>query len=715
MKQYAWSVLASVLACGAAQAVVELGTPFSDGMVLQRDRSVPVWGTADAGEEVTVSFAGQTVKTTAKADGSWRLALAPLAVSKESREFVVTGRPSDRTRPGSRKIVSDVLVGEVWFASGQSNMECPIWGPDPHYRDGKGAMMIASTHRPLVRWAKTPLRWSAKPEPKADIRWLPMTPEGFASAKGAYLSAVAYYYALELYNALEIPVGIVDASWGGTNSDAWTPRCGWENRPELADVAAYPVRADWNDTMKVGVIHGPHQQPTALWNGMVSAWAPFANRGFIWYQGCHNFSEARRYCSKMHALYDGWSKAFENPGMRLYFAQLAPFSIPWFDIQQQQAKFVTEEPNASMAVLCDQGNLRDIHPNDKEIVAKRLALHALKRDYGFAGVRDDSPTLKAWRVEGDRFVLSFNDAEGWYVYDPNWNRVPNFEIAGPDGKFVPAVLQGVDGNGRLHGKDLVVKAEGVKEPQRLRYLAKSPFTGTLYSDAALPLGAFEVDARTNRPTRVGAPVKLGEARKIPELAGYRTALQLDLPVNPAFKAKPPADPVVKGAFSRVAYLLELEQPDGSVDWVMTAMDAFSDDPKELGVPCRAGAFRQQRVKALTVRSNRSNVKAVTNAEGGLIEFWSPNYRQQTALEGVGGSAETYDFNDTCERGEVIGYGSMQVHNVAAGETVWAFNDFNQGSVSDLGIGTNDASENGDWTFMHNASDYARRRLTVLVK
>ena len=711
MKNYKATVLgvAALAAALSASADVKLGIPFSDNMVLQRGRAVPVWGTAEPGEKVSVSFAGQTREAVAKADGKWRVDLAPLEASKEGRTLKASG--------SSTVELKDVLVGEVWFASGQSNMECPIWSGDPRFRDGNGAMMINSTYRPYIRWVRNEHKWAAKPAQIDRAVWRDYSPESFYGDRGVrWLSAVAYYYALELYGALDVPIGIVDSTWGGTNIDAWTPPCGYEGHPELKDVAEYPVTDKWDNSMARGPISGANQQPSALWNGMVDAWTPLAIRGFIWYQGCHNAGEAGRYCAKMHALYDGWSKAFENPGLKLYFAELAPFSASWFKIQQAQKKFAAEEKNAAIAVLADAGNLHDIHPNNKEIVAKRLALHALKNDYGFEHVRPDSPTLKSWKVENDKMVLSFNDAKGWYVYAADRSVTPNFEIAGPDNKFVPAKLVNVDGAGRVKGVDLVVAADGVKEPRRLRYLHKSPFTGTIYNDVSLPLGSFEVDARTNRPTRVGAPVRLGDAEKIKELEGYRKIQSLDVPAAGNYAQNPPPRPEYAGAFSRVAYLLELESSDGTVDWVMTSMDAssFHSDARLLGVPCHAGERFQGRISGLTVRSNRSNVKAVTNYDGGSIEFWAPNYGQKATIDGIGGSDDVYDFNDSPDMRQDMGYGSMQVHDWKAGATIWAFNNFNNSSGCDIGIGSNEDGEHPDWTFMHNATQWRTRRLSIFV-
>ena len=696
----------AVAAVGSAEAKVATGTPFADNMVLQRGRAVAVWGTADAGEQVTVSFAGQTKTTKADAKGSWRVDLDAMPASKENRTLEVKGA-------ANAEAYKNVLVGEVWFASGQSNMECPIWGPNPRYRDGKGGVMTKSTVRPFIRYAKNNRVWSATPKKDWKAVWRDYSPASFKATFNNNLSATAFYYALELYDALDVPVGIVDSSWGGTNIDAWTPRCGYENHPELKDVADFPVTANWKNTMRRGPIGGPQQQPTALWNGMVDAWAPFAIKGFIWYQGCHNNGEAHRYCDKMHALYDGWAKAFQNPDLKLYFVELAPFKANWFNLQMNQAKFTAEEKNAGMAVTCDVGNLDDIHPNDKLTVAKRLALHALKRDYGFADIIDNSPTLKKWRVEGDKFVLSFNDANSWYVYNDDRSRAQGFEIAGPDGKFVPAQLCNKGDGYTLTGSDLIVAAQGVTKPRRLRYLGSAPWKGSLYSfDSGLPVGPFEVDARQPGEERRGAPAKMGTALAIPELAGYRPLFAADLPVD-RFNGYSLDKTAEAGAFSRVAYVLELQRRDGSVDWAMASMDAFTKEAVLLGVPAVTKVFFQQRVAKLTVRSNLKSVTEVTDFDGGSIEFFNSNYGMPSALANIGGNDNLYDFNDTPHNLSVSGYGCLQIHDWKNKTTILAYNNFNHGPA-DIGIG-NGTEQHLDWTFAGNASWYTARRLTVLVK
>ena len=500
-----------------AFAKIDMGTPFTDGIVLQRGREVPVWGKAEPGRKVTVAFAGNEVATIACAKGCWKVMLPAMEASRESRTMTVTESEIGWLWDSELDVVEvkDVLVGEVWMCAGQSNTDCPIWGGSSRYRDGWGAMTLTSTVKPHVRLVKTPLVPATSPKKDYKAQWVKMTPDMFESFKkgGRMPSAMGYYYALELANALEIPVGLVDSSWGGTNIDAWTPPSGYEGLDDLKDVAALPTldQGAFAKAKKDGVYKGKgiygawQQQPSALWNGMVAAYAPMACRGFIWYQGCHNSGEPQRYCAKMHALYNGWAKEFKNPDLKLYFVQLAPWGFAGIaNIQMAQAKFDAEEKNAGMAVINDVGNLTDIHPNDKRTVAKRLALHALRRDYGFATVRDNSPTLKDWKIDGDKFVLSFNDAEGWYIYNLKMgDPTVGFEIAGADGVFKPAKLANVqmtpnwrtqkpEFKGAVSGKDLVVAADGVKEPKQLRYLHSAPWFGALYNDVCLPLGAFAI-------------------------------------------------------------------------------------------------------------------------------------------------------------------------------------------------------------------------------
>ena len=469
------TVLLSFLAAAFALngvADIRLGSPFADGAVLQRERQVPVWGLATAGAEVTVSFAGQTAKAVAGADGRWRADLSPLAASATGRELTVTA--------GEEKtVVRDVLVGEVWFCSGQSNCELPIWGPRCRFRDKDGYQLAEMTDEPLVRYAycsdyqrsKTPLEFASRP-----VAWRPFNRENLLvcdSERQWGFSAMGVYFALELHRRLRVPVGIVGAYWGGTAIQSWF--------------------ADSGD----------------LFNQMVAPWCPYALKGLIWYQGCSNAQGFANYCGFLHRFYDGWTKAFENPELALRFVQIAPWGgyrnhgdvNDLVGLQEAQAQFAAEEPRAGMVVINDAGNLHDIHPNEKAVVGRRLAALALKRDYGF-DLQAESPVPVSWTVEGAKVRIRFDHVKEWTLY--TWDQsVPTlFQMAGEDGIYHSAQIdnllmrKNVGGSyfdGEIVGQDLVISAAGVDTPRYIRYLYSKPYFGHLVNEANLPLGVFHLD------------------------------------------------------------------------------------------------------------------------------------------------------------------------------------------------------------------------------
>ena len=485
-----------------AWAGLEFGSPFSDGMVLQRETPVNVWGFAAPAAKVSVKFGDASAQGVADAQGRWRVKLPPMAASAKPRTLTATC--------GSESIsAKDVLVGEVWVASGQSNMDCPLVGKNTRYRDRQGSLVAQMTHKPQIRflhasgsWRRHPLERSQKP-----LVWRAFTPENLLSAPSC--SAVAAYFALDLHAALNIPIGLLCAHIGGTNIDAWTPKEGTASRPDLKDVAewTYYDNSNWPTNFNTYPWRSPSQQPAVLWNGLVAPLAPYSCRGMIWYQGCHNFpsGEWQRYCSKMHALFNGWKMKFENDRFVIRFVQLGTgFST----LGLMQAKFEREEPAAAMAVICDVSNRDDIHPWEKETVGRRLAVHALRRDYGFKDIRDNSPRVEAVTRDGTNLVLRCADAKGLYVYNDDRSLKNNFEIAGKDGAWKRATIvnivpprkpkgAGVNTNGGeiLDPDRIVLCANGVDAPVRVRYMFTAPFYGAVYNEVNLPLGPFEAEAK----------------------------------------------------------------------------------------------------------------------------------------------------------------------------------------------------------------------------
>ena len=458
-------------------AAVRFAAPFTTGAVLQREMMVPVWGTADTGEKICVSFAGQEKMTSAGADGKWRVDLDPMSACSEGRIL----RANDC-------MIKDVLVGEVWLCAGQSNMGIPWWGDSPRARERYGYQIGQIKNCPLLRMAKLENNWSDTPLNNEDVVWNAITPQYLL--KNDNVSAVAVWYGLFLQETLHIPVGLFGAYVGATDIETWTPDC--------------PTPCPESRKDQDG------QKPSQYHNGKVAPICPYAMRGAIWYQGESNTSrtEIRKYAGKMRDLMDGWKRVFENQRFKLYFAQLCPWGNPLVPLMQEaQEKFASSEPNAGMAVLCDSGNLHDIHPNNKEVVGLRLALLALKRDYGFADIVADSPTLKTWKVENGKFVMAFDNVTTWSIYDPDWRHMRDpsksaeygFEVAGADGRWVKAQIgnmrrlkNAIEYRGQITNRELVVFAPEVKEPKTLRYLHSHPWRGYLMNEAGLPVGAFHI-------------------------------------------------------------------------------------------------------------------------------------------------------------------------------------------------------------------------------
>ena len=472
-----------------ADARIEMGAPFTDGAILQRGMSVPVWGRVAPragvtgapsfeGRKVKVSFAGQEKTAAVGADGKWKVVLDPMAASKESRTMKVCELGVEH---GEELEIKDVLVGEVWFASGQSNMECPIWGSCARYRDMKGGFMTAMTRLPNVRYVKCERKWSAEPV-ELSATWRKFTPEGLlhfnqiathvggGDSEEIALSAVAFYYARELYLALDVPIGIVDVSWGGSNIDAWIPKCGYDGCPASIQ----------------------KQQTPGMYNGMVAAFAPMAVRGMIWYQGEANRGRAEQYIRLQKAYVEMMRNIFEVPDAPFYFVQIAPY--PYDDpdgwtsgyFTEAQAKSVNVIPNSGMAATLDIGEFGTIHPCKKQEVGNRLAYLALVKHYGIKGIDPDAPAYESVEFEDGKAIVKFKVADR--SLSPAGVDVEGFEIAGADKVFHPAV-----GHVQNWGDKVIVSSPDVPNPVAVRYCFRNWGVGTLFNNYGIPVAPFRTD------------------------------------------------------------------------------------------------------------------------------------------------------------------------------------------------------------------------------
>ena len=456
--------------------------PFTDGAILQREMPVAVFGKARPGAAVTVRFGGHEAKGAADTDGKWLVELPAMAAEKAPRTLSVESE-------GVVREVKDVRVGEVWLAAGQSNMELPLCGARPHFRDGQGWLVAGMTRRnEEVRFAHaTTYTKSAEPLDDINLTWAPLCQDYLESH--LYVSALASLFERELYAALDVPVGVIGAYWGGTCIEPWTPDGPWAKLPKAKS---------------------PYGQQCShyLFNSNLAPVAPYTVRGMLWYQGEANASKAKEYCARMHELYDGLSYVFRNPSLKFIFSQVAPYAKekkgqpkdkavqPYpTSIQDQQVRFAAEETNAWMAVIADVGNPDDIHPNDKRTVARRFAALALRHCYGWTRLVADSPTVKSATADGKRVTLRFDNGGALYSYVADLGPAKGFELRSADGAWHVAKAVNEEKGGLFKDGVIELEAEGVDAPTGVRYLRTAPYVGSVYGGTCLPLGTFELEIR----------------------------------------------------------------------------------------------------------------------------------------------------------------------------------------------------------------------------
>ena len=483
-------------------------------------------------------------------------------------------------------------------------------------------------------------------------------------------------------------MGLINSSWGGTGIEPWTPA----GHPD--DLWMLQNFGKWNR---------PQDVPTVLWNGMVAGLVPFAIKGAIWYQGCHNMRDGAVYLDKTVSLVRGWRREWGQGDFPYFLVQLAPYkynnakdtALPVF--QEAQARVQEKVPNSGYTVINDVGAVNDIHPTDKRTVGMRMADQALDRVYGKFTRPWRTPTLKGYKVEGNALRVSLADADGLKTRD---GLPPNeFELRGICGAWVPA-------QAKIEGTDVVLTADGVEEPLAMRFAAYNGSTPNLVNGAGLPVGPF----------RCGAPVPMGAAEKLPELKDMTCVQRYNIPEKTDFTRNPPKTLASKNGVTRVAYLLELQDMNGETSFALAAMDAFAPTSDELVLTAkpRARLYRLP-VANLTVRTNTSAVKPLTDSADGFIEFYNSSYTAKRSATPAGGDDKLFDYNDTPTNTSKFGYGCLQVHDLAAKKTVFSFNHFNNARMAcDVGIGTAETG-NPDWTFSANAGAYKARRVSVWVK
>ena len=476
-------------------AEVKLASPFTDHMVLQRGMPVPVWGWADANERVTVTFAGQTQTATTGTDGAWRVSLTALAASAESRDFTVTGK--------NKITLRDVLVGEVWLGSGQSNMDFTV-SKKVKYFSGvdNEEQEIAAANYPLIRMFTGDAAKAYTPQATVGGTWKVCSPETVPA-----FSAVGYFFARELQKELRIPVGIVTLAFGASCAHAWIRRDAMLGDPAFKavldrfdeQVKSYtPPTAEEQAKQKeiaakakaagqkaprggrASPVQDQHN-PTVMFNGMIAPVVGYAMRGVLWYQGESITAPRELFPRWNELLISDWRKLWGRD-LSFYFVQLAALqnSSNSPEVRAWQAEALTV-PNTAMAVTLDIGDPKDVHPHNKAPLGERLARIALARDYG-RKIEYSGPQLAASAVEGGALRLKFSHLGDGLVAKAG--ALKTFEVAGADGKFFAA-------DATIENNAVLVRSAEVAAPTAARYAwSNYPEGANLYNAAGLPAAPF---------------------------------------------------------------------------------------------------------------------------------------------------------------------------------------------------------------------------------
>jgi len=490
------------LAC-SLQAEIKLPSILGNNMVIQRDQPVNIWGQAEPSEKILVQLDEDIARATADDNGFWGVTLKPREASRQSLQMTISGTKSQNMT------LENILVGEVWICSGQSNMQ----------------FSMLETHSPIpeiqkadysrIRLFYVPRKISTSPQNDVNAEWDICSPETIGP-----FSAVAYYFGWEIHTELDIPVGLINTNWGGTRIEPWTPDSGFPREPlgtlyknNLKE--ALPKLQDWirttsqaleNDTYihpQPQIPGHPFQNnrtPTVLYNAMIHPLIRFPIRGALWYQGESNRNDGLEYTAKMEALIKGWRSAWQLGDFPFYYVQLAPFNygytlindesdildfyrLPLIWEAQQNALNI---PNTGMAVVTDITDLYNIHPQNKKDVGHRLALWALANTYGKTDLVFSGPLYKSMTTEGNKIRITFEHT-GSGLKSLDNQPLSWFEIAGENRDFLKATAE-------IDGHTVLVWNKRIGKPVAVRFGWYQLATPNLGNEEGLPASPF----RTNR-------------------------------------------------------------------------------------------------------------------------------------------------------------------------------------------------------------------------
>lgn len=528
-----WAILAVALITCAPhlQANVVPNRLFSDNAVLQRDKNVPVWGTADDGEKITVEFAGQKVETVAQG-GRWKVVLDPMPASAEGRTMTIRGK--------NTLTVKNVLVGEVWLCSGQSNMEASMnW---LYKFSPEKAAILAAANDPLIRILRVPRRDVDEPQMDAVTQWNACGPDSVAD-----FSCVAYFFGRDLRKQLGVPIGLIGSYEGGTPAEAWIDRATLSSEPDFnallkaqakreaecdlakLEEANKKIRIDYEAAAAKALAEkkpkpsGPFlnlppnqdkQRPACLYNGMIAPLQPYAIRGVIWYQGESNSEAPRLYRKLFPALIESWRKQWGLGEFPFLFVQIAPCKRWSPGLREAQLLTWKSTPNTGMVVTTDVGDANDSHPKQKEPVGQRLALAARALAYG-EKLEYSGPEYDKMSIRQNHAIIHFKHTGGGLVAKDGELR--GFFVAGSDGNFWPAKAE-------IKAGTVEVSCAEVPAPIAVRYGWANAPDVNLCNKEGLPASPFRTDVSDSFVFRTDFKAMGAEELLAGEAKGGRVSL-----------------------------------------------------------------------------------------------------------------------------------------------------------------------------------------------
>jgi sialate O-acetylesterase len=454
------------------KAEVRLAGIFSSDMVLQRNQNIIFWGWADKGERISVSFNDLTKKTKVDASGKWKVVFPKMQA----------GGPYHLNVQGKNLItLNNILVGDLWICSGQSNMGMSVKNSNDAEKE------IASANYPSIRLVTVPRVMPT--EPVADINntsWKVCSPETIPN-----FSAVAYFFGRNVFNEVNVPIGLINTSWGGTNVEAWTSM---DYLTRVDKYRNYPATlAEIMQKAEPGAEIHPNKVHSSLYNGMIHPIIDLPVKGVIWYQGESNAYEGILYRTLFPNMIQCWRDKWKQPDLPFLYVQLANFQQEpmqpgesnWAKLREAQLMTLAV-PKTGMAVAIDVGDANDIHPKDKQTVGYRLSRNALKLVYG-KPVAESGPIYTSMRTDGNKIILKFKNVEGGLMCKDKYGYLKSFAIAGVDKKFYWAKAM-------INGDQIVVYADKVANPVAVRYgWADNPADANLYNGQGLPASPFRTD------------------------------------------------------------------------------------------------------------------------------------------------------------------------------------------------------------------------------